>query len=877
MRGRRWQVKTLVVGLFCLALGAGQPILAADSLVIGGLTGINPYDLGDSYSVLLALSGGGARGLSAIGVLKAFEERGIRVRGLSGTSMGGIVGGLYACGYSPDQLKSLILSTDFPSLFSNRPERSTILQTRRQDRERHLLGIRFDGWQPNIPRGLTAAQRITELLSSLTNKANYQAGRDYRRFPIPFVTVSTDLVSGHLIEQTHGSLADAMRATMAFPLAFTAVEQDSMLLMDGGLLAPIPVEQVQSLTDSVTYVVAINTTSPLLSKEGLATPIDVANQVTTIMSHDKLVQQLLLADYVVAPPIDSFSASDFQNNEELIAIGYKAGLTAADSIIADLEVQYDRDVYAVAEVTVSGVDEETAAAIRVTLLNRTVTRRKLIGLLKGICRDRSCFKLRVQITSGEARRVDGPRTVNLAIDITPGLDGGRLDITIEGNTIYSDSTLISSMMLPSGIVAASDIIRGLDRLVNLYAVDGYDLADVRTIQIDQTNNSLRIVVDEGFIYRVDVVNNERSRDWLIRSYFTLNRGEPFSTDKAMRGVANIFGTDLFDRVTIDLRPHPDGVIVELGVVERKPTQLRFGWHWVDEYQSEEFVELLDDNILGIGLSALGHVRFGKDRWNVYSQVKVDRIFSTYLTALMRTWYWRVDRPLFDNRGKKRDERIEEKYGVRFQIGQQIARLGTLSGGISFAETKWKDSNGTKTKFGLRSLYLESLVETLDRYPFPNSGNRYSLSLELTGKVFGGDIDFTRYFSSLETYLPLGDYLTYHPGLSVGISRSGLPPSEKFYTGGVNQFTGYQTDELSGDKIFLVNQELRVKLPLRLYAMARYDFGDVYSSTDQIKMENLRHGFGLSLALDSPLGPVQFGWGTADDHDDQFYFNAGLTF
>lgn len=870
-------MKTLLVCLIWLFLAAGQSAGSTDSLVIGGLSGIDPYDPGESYSVLLALSGGGARGLTAIGVLKAFEERNIHIRGLSGTSMGGVVGGLYACGYSPDELRTLILSIDFPSLFSNRPVRSTILQTRRQDRDHHLIGIRFDGWKPYIPQGLTAAQRITELLSSLTNKANYQAGRDYRKFPVPFITVSTDLVSGKLIRQTSGSLADAMRATMAFPLAFTAVEEDSMLLMDGGMLAPIPVEQVRSLTDSVSYVVAVNTTSPLLLKDGLTTPFDVANQVTTIMTHDELKRQLALADYVIEPPIERFSSSDFDDKERLIEIGYETGLDAADSIITQLREQRNRRVYAIDDLAISGIDEESAIDVRTRLRYSRLSRSELIDHLKQLCRDNSWFELRVLIVPEQTETPDTPVPVTLQLDVTPGLRGSDLQIVLEGNTIYPDSVLRACMMLPDGPLSATDVRRAVNRLVNQYTVDGYDLADVRTIEVDPGANSLRMVIDEGYIYRIDVVNNERSRDWLVRSYFTLSRNELFSTEKAMRGVANIYGTDLFDRVTIDLLPHPDGVIVQLGVVERKPTQLRFGWHWIDEYQSEQFLELLDDNVLGIGLSALAHVRFGKDRWHYYSQVKVDRIFSTYLTALIRGSYWRVDRPLFDNRGKKLDERIEEKYGARFQIGQQIARLGTLSGGVSLGESRWEDPNGNKTRISLRSLYLESLVETFDRYPFPNSGNRMRLSLELTGKVFGGETEFTRYSASVETYLPLGRHFTYHPGVAVGVSRSGLPPTEKFYTGGINRFIGYQTDELAGDKIFLVNQELRARLPLHLYALARYDFGDVYSSTDQIKMENLRHGFGLSLALDSPFGPVQFGWGTADDHDDEFYFNAGLTF
>lgn len=872
-------MKTPVLTFVLLLLIAASAQPAVDSLHIGGLSGIDPVDSASSYSVLLALSGGGARGLSAIGVLKAFEEKHLKVRALGGTSMGGIVGGLYACGYSADELGRLIQDIDFSALFSNNPERSTILQTRRADRDRHLIAIRFDHYRPYIPQGLTAAQKITALLTSLTNKANYLADGDYTQFPIPFLTVSTDIVSGSLVVQTGGSLADDMRASMAFPLAFTAVEEDSMLLMDGGMVAPVPVEQVRTLTDSVDYVVAINTTSPLVDKDELVTPIDIANQVTTIMTRDQLTHQLAQADFVIEPPISAFTSADFDNKQTLIDIGYQAGLEAADSIISQLQSSIDRRKLRVTALHFT----ETPGYIEDQLWNnleqRVFTRREVIAELKRACRQLPLFEIHCVIRNGEppADSVDGTTPVLLDIRAVPAPTLEELEITIDGNTIYDDSTLIRAMALPEDHVTAVDLQRGIDRVVNQYAVDGYDLADVSSIAMRPDGSRLAITIDEGFVYRVDVLGNERSRDWFVRSYFTLDRGDPYSTERAMRGVSNIYGTDLYDRVTINLLRHPEGVIVRLGVVEKRPTQLRFGWHWVDEYQSEQFVELVDDNVLGIGVSVLGHARFGKDRWHYYSQVKTDRIFSTYLTALIGGYYRRVDRPLFDLVGDKVAERREEKYGLQFQLGQQIARLGAVSGTMSFAEARWRLPDGSKETIGLRSLHFESLVETFDRFPFPNTGNKYLFSLQLTGKLFGGEVEFTRYFSSLETYLPIGNYLTYHPKLSIGISRSGLPPTEKFYTGGMYAFNGYQNDELSGDKIFLVNQELRIRLPLRLYLSARYDFGDVYTSTDNIKLENLRQGLGFSAAWDSPLGPVELGWGHTDDHNDQMYFRAGLAF
>ncbi|MCB2231100.1 patatin-like phospholipase family protein [bacterium] len=872
------QAKTLLVALAgCVVLHSLA--FADDTIRIGGLDGIDPHHDSTGYPVLLALSGGGARGLSAIGILKAFEEKHLRIRGISGTSMGGIVGGLYACGYAPDELAELVGEIDFSSLFSNQPARSTMFQTRRADRDRHLLTIRFDGIQPYIPQGLTAGQKLTSLFTRLTTKANYLAERDFRRFRIPFITVGTDVISGELVPLDHGSLSDALRATMAFPLAFTGVETDGRLLMDGGMLAPVPVDLARTLVDSVSYVVAVNTTSPLSGRDKLNTPVDIAGQVTTIMTADQLREQLSRASYVVTPDIEDFGASDFKDKDSLIALGYKKGLEAADSIIAERERAYNAVTYYITDVRVRGVDRSIADEIHAELSRHRLRRRELIDYARDLYARTDAYAVDLQL-------VDAPLTdsstavsaVSLDVDIEPAPTRDSLTLVFQDNVIYDDSVLAAAMHLPDRTINALDIRAGLDSILAFYRRDGYDFADIRNVEVDMRTATVTVSIDEAIIRRIDIENNSRSRDWLIRSYFPLKAGEPFSTAGAAEGIANLYGTDLFDRVGIDLVPYRGGAIVKIQVVEKKYTQLRLGWHWVDEYQSEEFFELRDDNLAGIGLEALAHARIGKDRWQYYIKGKLDRIFFTYMTAQTRLFYERVDRSRYSPEGKELGEREEERWGAEFSIGQQIARLGTVTAGLTTEEIEWRDKvDRTSARQGLRSITLESRVENLDHVPYPTSGNQHHFRLQLTGRVFGGDVEFTKYYSSLESYWTLGTAFTIHPRIAIGLSRTGMPPPEKFYIGGARSFAGYHTDELSGDKVFLFNGEVRVNLPLELYLSGRYDFGDVYSSVDQIKLENLRHGYGLFAAYNSPLGPIEFGYGRSEDDNDQFYFNAGFDF
>jgi len=162
-------------------------------------------------------------------------------------------------------------------------------------------------------------------------------------------------------------------------------------------------------------------------------------------------------------------------------------------------------------------------------------------------------------------------------------------------------------------------------------------------------------------------------------------------------------------------------------------------------------------------------------------------------------------------------------------------------------------------------------------PFPERGNHHYFELQFAGEFLGGDVQYTRFFSSLETFFPIGKYFNFHPRIMFGLSGSGLPPSEKFYLGGIKSFAGFRTYELTGDKVFAFSNELRFKLPLRFYLTLRHDLGEVYEHTDQIKLRNLRSGVGAILAFDSPIGPVEFAYGVVDSDTDRIYINVGFDF
>jgi NTE family protein len=273
-----------------------------------------------------------------------------------------------------------------------------------------------------------------------------------------------------------------------------------------------------------------------------------------------------------------------------------------------------------------------------------------------------------------------------------------------------------------------------------------------------------------------------------------------------------------------------------------------------------------------------HARYAPNRQSYSISFKADRILSTYLLAKFQVYHNRLNRNVFNTDGHEIDEIDENRTGLDIKFGQQISRFGTVSASLIVQEVEYEfDTAQVREKFGLRALKFESLVETFDRVPFPESGKKHLFELQLSGKFIGGEVEYTMFYSSIEAYWKLGGPFNYHPKLAIGLSRSGLPESEKFYLGGMRSFAGLRTDQLSGDKIMTMSHELRCKLPLRLYLLLRYDIGEVYTSADDIRLSGLRHGFGVTAALDSPIGPVEFGYGVADEGLERYYINIGLAF
>ncbi|MCK5571675.1 MAG: patatin-like phospholipase family protein, partial [Bacteroidetes bacterium] len=226
----------------------------------GGRNDVLPRQQLRQPRIGLVLSGGGARALSQVGILKAFERHGIPIDFISGTSMGAVVGGLYASGWTPAEIESIATYTDWDEVLSlvQDTRRTDLFPDQRLAVDRSFLVVRFEGFRPVIPPAVSTGQRLTNMLSTLTLQSLYHPNPSFDDLKIPFRAVATDLISGERIIQSSGSLVEALRATATVPLLFTPIEKEGMQLVDGGLVTNIPVDVARDAGCDI--VIAVNTT-----------------------------------------------------------------------------------------------------------------------------------------------------------------------------------------------------------------------------------------------------------------------------------------------------------------------------------------------------------------------------------------------------------------------------------------------------------------------------------------------------------------------------------------------------------------------------------------------------------------------------------------
>lgn len=270
----------------------------------------------------LVLSGGGALGLAHVGVLKVLEELHVPVDYVAGTSMGAIVGGLYAAGYSPDEIERLAYELPWGRLIEDQPDRRHLPYRRKVDDQTYLTPIQLglSGGRLRMPSGLIAGHRLGIELRLLALRV--VGTDDFDRLPLPFRAVAADIGTGEMVVLRRGELAQAMRASMAVPGVFSPVELDGRLLVDGGVVDNLPVDQARAMGADI--VIAVDVGTPMAAKRRPDSIASILSRTSDMLTRVNVERVLPGVDLLIRPEVGTYSLLDFGQGREILPRGEAA-------------------------------------------------------------------------------------------------------------------------------------------------------------------------------------------------------------------------------------------------------------------------------------------------------------------------------------------------------------------------------------------------------------------------------------------------------------------------------------------------------------------------------------------------------------------------
>jgi NTE family protein len=267
--------------------------------------------------------------MAHIGALRVIERAGIQIDYISGTSMGAIIGAMYALGYSVDEIEAYMRQVDWDALLTNEVPRNRLSFFDRKSDSRYLLSFPIKDNKPRLPVGLNYGQYILKELSFLSQTA-YQYP-SFKDFPIPFTCVATDLETGKACVFNDGTLLDALRASTAFPSLFTPYELNGHLYVDGGVVNNYPVQQLKD--KGVDYIIGVDVQDLLYTKDELNTMVRVLEQTSSFIKASDFQEQLKLTDVFIKPDLPEVGLTTFDRFDEIVKKGEEAALNQLSALM----------------------------------------------------------------------------------------------------------------------------------------------------------------------------------------------------------------------------------------------------------------------------------------------------------------------------------------------------------------------------------------------------------------------------------------------------------------------------------------------------------------------------------------------------------------
>ncbi len=823
--------------------------------------------------VALALSGGGARGLAQIGVLKAIQEARIPVSLIVGTSMGSIVGGLYSAGYSINQLDSIAVNTNWDNLLASDREtnRRELFVDQKITEDKAIFSLRLKGLNLVLPTSLNNGEKLSNYLNILTFQAPIHADSSFDELRNKFRAVCTNLVNGHPVVIGDGSLSQALRASSSVSFFVSPVRVDSLTLVDGGLVANIPVKIAKSLGGQ--YVIAVNTTSALHTQKELSLPWEIADQVVSIPMKKLNDSELSLANSVISPKIVGNKINDFTHIKSLILSGYKAALPEMNRIKSQIDSLFRKNFtikkYYLKNIMLTGNESELDKPfIEKYSMKDSVSSYDILDDLYSIYSTGYYKKLSAEVT-----KYRNYTTIKFIDEKNPIIKR----IKLLGVSLISDSIAQNSL---NGLVgfpySAKKVVAKSISLINLYRKQGYSLAEIKKISFDKKNGILSVTVNEGKISSIEILGNKFTNRTIITREIPIKIGDYLNSNNIKQGLTNLRSTNIFDDIYFAIKNIDGRDALIVNVHEKDSSLLRVGFRVDNEDKAQLSLNLVDENLFGTG-TELGLLLLGSSRNRSFViEHKSNRIFDTYLTYKLNAYYKFEDIYNYVNDPSSSTSRFymssngeyrQIYYGGSVSVGTQVERFGNLIFEGKYQVDQVKNINNSPVnplRATIVSFKASSTVDTQNKYPYPTKGIYFNGNYETAQNVLGGQVGYTNINFSYKNYFTVGSVSTFSPRLTMGFADKTLPLSEEYSLGGQSSFFGMNDNQFRGRQIFLASLEYRYKLPFQIffdtYFKFRYDLGSTWDEQEEIRFKDLRHGIGATLSFDTPIGPADFSVG-----------------
>lgn len=398
----------------------------------------------------LVLSGGGAKGFAHIGILRAIEEAQLPIDYIGGTSMGALVGGLYAMGVSLDEIEHIISITDWEAVLGDKISRSNLRFSDKTLFDENFAFVKFKGSTFYPPESYSNGQQIRNILHYFALK--YPQNIDFKTLPIPFYCVATNIENGNTEILESGDLAESLRASMSIPSIFKPVTLENKLLVDGGLVNNFPID-IMAKKD-VDYIIGIDVQSYLTTKENITSVFDIIDQALSFTNNNKARENLKLVDLHIKPDISKYHMLSFESVDSILKLGYNIGeaysptfhrlkksltKTTTDSLSFENKAYQVHDSITISTIQFKGIEKLSQKILRKNFnlkKQNRFTYHEIYHIIETITAQHNISKIKYNLTPN----ID--KTQNLIIEIEEDIPG-KIGVGLHYNPYFGANILFT--------------------------------------------------------------------------------------------------------------------------------------------------------------------------------------------------------------------------------------------------------------------------------------------------------------------------------------------------------------------------------------------------------------------------------------------------